>query len=156
MFQYCCPNQCSNYIENCQTMSCNSNQRPFCSTCKQYNVRGAEFSMAWPEGPLKCNPTCSWFNHNCWPGTCGKSHLARNCQCNQGFVVDKTNQNTKCELEKGPNLMACDFGIKSQYGDISNFRSSSGCHSEQDIFVKFIPNAISLQIESLLTLNVTM
>ncbi|GAB1603526.1 uncharacterized protein LOC115216576 [Argonauta hians] len=147
--------ECSNRVEHCQTMGCDNSQRPVCQTCYEYNVRGAEFSLTWPNGPHICNPTCSWIQHSCWPGSCGSTHLAQHCQCNKGFILDHTTKTTTCQLEKGPKLLICDFGIENQYGDISNFTSSSGCHSDKDIFVNFVPTAISLQMESMLTLNIT-
>ncbi|XP_069134360.1 uncharacterized protein [Argopecten irradians] len=123
---------------------------------RKYVLRGHNyfFISSYPKG------TCSWEDRWCWPGNCGNSNYAKDCQCESpSFTTVVDDNQSRCQLAKVPEVLTCRMMVIDTNNDalMSHIppNSSSHCSNQGDFYGNLQVDRIVTNTSFELLVNVT-
>ncbi|XP_069134358.1 uncharacterized protein [Argopecten irradians] len=133
----------THFMENRHRTNTTFSWKPVCFTatvlkaCK--NVSNCITTVCTSLSDITCSQwTCSWEDRWCWPGNCGNSNYAKDCQCESpSFTTVVDDNQSVCQLAKVPEVLTFRMTVIDTNNDalMSHVQSNSSSHcSNQGYF----------------------
>ncbi|XP_052788796.1 uncharacterized protein LOC128223559 [Mya arenaria] len=140
-------------IAECKHRSCTTVSNVNCKECNDDNIFFKRYN-----GDKECQRMCSWNNHYCWPGSCNKDGLTKDCTCAAGFNSVVKSGETSCQPTKKPSILKCDtvaFGPNGEKKRAMSSSSLTACQYLQDMYGNYQPTTMQFDFNTEYTIEIS-